>query len=479
MLTWFRETAPIRTKMRVLLIVYTALAVLSACMVSGLLFPAGSIAARAIIGFGIAGIVAIVGVISARAITVPYVNTVTRMEGLAHGDLTSPVAYSDYRDCVGRMTKAMEVFRNTALTQQKSEAIQAEVVNAMGYALGRIAEGELWVRLDQPFAAEYETLRNDFNSAVVAMAETLTAVTGSAATINGGAGEISHASDDLSRRTEQQAASLEETAAAMDEITATVKETASGAIRANEVVATTRRDAEEGGRVVRDAVQAMGGIERASSEISEIISVIDGIAFQTNLLALNAGVEAARAGDAGRGFAVVASEVRALAQRSADAAKDVKAKITASGAQVDIGVALVNDTGRALERIVARIAEVSTLVSAIASSAEQQASGLQQVNIAVGEMDSVTQRNSAMVEESTAAARSLASESEELARHVGRFRLRERDQAATPREVTPIRSVAPARNVVVAPRASASGGARTSGALALKMETDADDWSRF
>ncbi|WP_294194334.1 methyl-accepting chemotaxis protein, partial [uncultured Sphingomonas sp.] len=240
--------------------------------------------------------------------------------------------------------------------------------------------------------------------------------------INSGAADIRQASDDLSQRTEQQAASLEETAAAMDEITSTVRETAAGARRANDAVVDARSEAESSGEVVRRAVDAMGGIERASNEISEIISVIDGIAFQTNLLALNAGVEAARAGDAGKGFAVVASEVRALAQRSADAAKDVKTKILASSEQVEAGVALVSETGKALQRIITRIGEISTLVSTIAASAEHQATGLQQVNTAVSEMDGVTQQNAAMVEEATAAARSLAEEADRLTAEVSRFR---------------------------------------------------------
>ena len=227
MISWFRETAPIRQKMRILGITYVGLAVLSAIFASGLI-PLESTVARIAVTGAIVAITALVAILSAGAIVTPYVATVERMEGLARGDLTSPVAYGDYRDCVGRMTKAMEVFRNTAIAQQQSEAIQNEVVTAMGDALRQIADGNLWVRLDRPFGAEYEALRSDFNSAVAAIADALTAVIGSASAINTGASEISHASDDLSRRTEQQAASLEETAAAMDEITATVRETASG-----------------------------------------------------------------------------------------------------------------------------------------------------------------------------------------------------------------------------------------------------------
>ncbi|HEX8446616.1 MAG TPA: methyl-accepting chemotaxis protein [Sphingomonas sp.] len=473
MLKWFRETALIRTKMRLLNVTYTGFALGSAACVA-LVDPASK-STLTTIAFAIAGLVAVIGIVTARAITEPYVATVVRMEALAQGDLSSPIHFGQHQDCVGRMTRAMQVFRTTAAAQQKSETVQGELVTMMGQSLHRMAQGDLSVRLDTPFSEENEPLRHDFNAAVAAMAETLGAVTSAASAINTGANEISQASDDLSRRTEQQAASLQQTAAAMDEITVTVRETAAGAVRANEVVAATRNDAEDGGRIVREAVDAMGGIERASSEISEIISVIDGIAFQTNLLALNAGVEAARAGDAGRGFAVVASEVRALAQRSADAAKDVKTKITASTGQVDIGVALVGETGRALERIVGRIAEVSTLVSSIASSAEQQAQGLQQVNTAVGEMDSVTQQNAAMVEESTAAARNLATESDDLARHVARFTLA--TGQATRR--APNVHQMPAVIEKPAPARRAATPARMQGALALKIETSPDDWSSF
>ena len=254
------------------------------------------------------------------------------------------------------------------------------------------------------------------------LARTLQRISHSAGQVRNGAAEVRAASDDLSQRTEQQAASLEETAAAMDEVTgacARPPAAPTGSTRSS----CRRARKPRSGTVVRRAVEAMGAIERSSSEISEIISVIDGIAFQTNLLALNAGVEAARAGDAGKGFAVVASEVRALAQRSADAARDVKERIQSSTAQVGIGVGLVNETGRMLEAIAARIAEISAHVSQIASSAEQQATGLQQVNIAVADMDGSTQQNAAMVEQATAAARHLAAEAEVLASEVAQFRL--------------------------------------------------------
>ncbi|KQM63436.1 hypothetical protein ASE75_13425 [Sphingomonas sp. Leaf17] len=418
MLKWFRESAPIRTKLRVLTIANLAMGSGAAAAIIGM--PPGRPAL--LVAALVLAVMVAMNVVANRAIADPYVATVVRMEALADGDLASQIERTHHADCVGRMTKAMQTFRDAAVALRESETTD-HVVQAMGTALSRVAEGDMSTRLDTPFAGDYEPMRVHFNTAIHAIATTLSAVNHAAANIRTGTGEIAHASDDLSHRTEQQAASLEETAAAMHEVTTTVRETARHAERANTIVAEAGVDAANGGRIVREAVDAMAGIERASAEIGDIIAVIDGIAFQTNLLALNAGVEAARAGDAGRGFAVVASEVRALAQRSADAAKDVKAKITASARQVEAGVALVNDTGGALLRIVGRITEIDGLVAQIASAAQQQASGLQQVNIAVGEMDSVTQQNAAMVEQSAAAARNLADEARVLAAQVARFHL--------------------------------------------------------
>ncbi|MEH3123789.1 MAG: methyl-accepting chemotaxis protein [Sphingomonas phyllosphaerae] len=422
MITWFRDVAPVRTKFATLAFIYIGLSLLSLAATGALAFGVlGATPALTIAGAALA-LVTIVAIVSRKLVCDPYVNTVVRMEELARGDYDTPIRYTDARDCVGRMTKAMAVFRDNGKALAISSAAQREVVDALGAGLGRLADNDLTYKIEQPFTADYEELRHNFNRAMSAVSDAIGAVTNAANGINSGAADIRQASDDLSQRTEQQAASLEETAAAMDEITTTVRETAAGARRANDAVGDARAEAESSGDVVRRAVDAMGGIERASSEISEIISVIDGIAFQTNLLALNAGVEAARAGDAGKGFAVVASEVRALAQRSADAAKDVKTKILASSEQVEAGVTLVSETGKALQRIITRIGEISTLVSTIAQSAEHQATGLQQVNTAVSEMDGVTQQNAAMVEEATAAARSLAEEATRLTTEVARFR---------------------------------------------------------
>jgi len=358
-----------------------------------------------------------------RSISLPVEAVTGRMRALASGDTASAIPGRDRHDEVGEMALALETFRDTAIVAAEREAEQRHVVEVVGTGLSALAKGHLDTRIGDSLTGSFARLGSDFDSAMSALNDAMRAVVASTGGISNGASDISSASDDLSRRTEQQAASLEETAAALDEITATVRSTATGAARANATMAATRGDAEDGVRIVRQAVEAMGGIKRASDEISEIISVIDGIAFQTNLLALNAGVEAARAGDAGKGFAVVASEVRALAQRSANAASDVKSRIMASGNQVDIGVDLVGETGDALERIVGRIADIAQLVAAIAKGAEEQSSGLQQVNIAVSEMDSVTQQNAAMVEEATAAARGLADQAAALAQHVDRFRL--------------------------------------------------------
>jgi len=296
-------------------------------------------------------------------------------------------------------------------------------VNQIATGLSRLAEGDLEQRIEAEFIPTLDQLRTDFNASLETLERSMSAISANTQAIRSGVGEISTAADDLSRRTEQQASSLEETAAALEQITATVKKTAEGAKHARDVVSTAKVDADKSGGVVREAMTAMTGIEKSSKQISQIIGVIDEIAFQTNLLALNAGVEAARAGDAGRGFAVVASEVRALAQRSAEAAKEIKGLISASTAQVEQGVTLVTQTGNALERIVAQVVEINAIITDIAASAQEQATGLQQVNAAVNEMDKVTQQNAAMVEETTAAAHALAGETEELGRLVGRYRI--------------------------------------------------------
>ena len=405
-----------------------------------------------------------------RLIAKPLTSMTRVMGELGAGNMHVDVPVDVRTDEVGELAKAMAGFRDQLRAAEESKAAQTELlVSSIGTGLDKLAQGDLTARIDVELTGPFAKLKADFNNAMEEMARTLVTVSQATGGVHTGAGEISQASNDLSRRTEQQAASLEETAAAMDQITTTVRESAENAARANKVVVQTRQEAEHSGEIVGRAIEAMGGIERASTEISEIISVIDGIAFQTNLLALNAGVEAARAGDAGKGFAVVASEVRALAQRSADAAKDVKSRITASSEQVDAGVALVSETGAALKRIIASIGEVDGLVADIATSAEQQASGLQQVNTAVAEMDGVTQQNAAMVEEATAASRSLAAEADQLATQIGRFKLGNIEVAAA-RPSSPVHQLQPRAN-----RGRRVAGGR-SGNAALAV---ADDWAEF
>ncbi len=478
MLHWFEASAPIRTKFKIMTILHTLIGLGGVAVTFLAAYGLGA-TPTVLIGAsaGLCALTVATVLLTGKMICDPYVTTVVRMEGLAAGDLESEIRFLDYTDCVGRMTKAMGAFRANAQKVNVANAAQEVIVHTLGEGLGRLAASDLRYRIETAFPADYDKLREDFNHAMDAVSEVMGAVAQATSGINNGASDIRQASDDLSQRTEQQAASLEETAAAMDEITSTMRETAAGASRANGVVGETRVEAEQSGEVVRRAVQAMSGIERASGEISEIISVIDGIAFQTNLLALNAGVEAARAGDAGKGFAVVASEVRALAQRSADAAKDVKTKITASGEQVSAGVELVSETGKALQRIIVRIGEIDKLVSIIAASAEQQATGLQQVNTAVSEMDGVTQQNAAMVEESTAAARSLSEEADALARRISTFKLG--SNGAAPAATNTVhelqgRAARLGRQIArpVARRAAGGGG----GAAVAVSE---DDWSEF
>ncbi|MDZ7281133.1 methyl-accepting chemotaxis protein [Sphingomonas sanguinis] len=433
----------------------------------------------AVTTFATFALIVMIAVATRRHIVAPLLMLIDALRRMTSGQMDVPVTVTGRQDELGQLADATVALRDQLAAAERAKQEQTTlIVDSFGAALTRLAEGDLLARVDAELAGPFARIKSDFNAAVANLQATLATVKEAVSGINNGASDIRQASDDLSQRTEQQAASLEETSAAMDEVTSTVRETAAGANRANVLVSETRVEAEQSGDVVRRTVEAMSGIERASTEIGEIISVIDGIAFQTNLLALNAGVEAARAGDAGKGFAVVASEVRALAQRSADAAKDVKVKITASSEQVEAGAALVSETGKALQRIIARIGEISVLVETIAASAERQATGLQQVNTAVSEMDGVTQQNAAMVEEATAAARSLAEEADSLARQVARFTLDHgpRSQSSpTTVHALPLRTAAKAgREIAHMARQKVANGSR--GAM---VEAAADDWSEF
>jgi methyl-accepting chemotaxis protein len=420
------------------------------------------------------------------------------MNRLAQQDTDVAVIGVGRRDEIGAMAGAVQVFKENAIERIKlgaeaaafqknldqklrgTEAAfelagrdQQAVVDGITAALSRLARGDLTVRFSQQVATTYQALKDDFNAAVETLQTAMQAIAATTQGVRSGAGEITSASDDLSRRTEQQAASLEQTAAALDEITAAVRKTAEGATAASAVVGQARQDAERSGIVVRDTIAAMSGIETSSRQIGNIIGVIDEIAFQTNLLALNAGVEAARAGEAGRGFAVVATEVRALAQRSADAAKEIKGLISASGGQVESGVRLVGETGKSLDRIVEQVKRLNGLVTDIAASAQEQATGLNEVNTAVNQMDQVTQQNAAMVEEATAASHSMAREAEALAGLVSQFEIRLPEAAAA--EPVQARSQP---MVKVSPRLREESSATALKATAPKAEA-AEIWAEF
>ncbi|WP_223567711.1 methyl-accepting chemotaxis protein [Agrobacterium tumefaciens] len=377
------------------------------------------------------------------------IQTITgSMKKLADGDSTLAIPYEGRADEIGEMAAAVEVFRANAVAnikleqeaaanrslsdeerQRKAEADRAraeEMTQAtvgLGEGLKHLANGDLTFQLTNPFAPDFEALRADFNAAVAQLSETLRAVADATGAIDNGSREVSASADDLSKRTEQQAASLEETAAALDQITVNVANSSKRAEEARKVAVQANESATQSGKVVANAVDAMQKIEASSNQVSNIIGVIDEIAFQTNLLALNAGVEAARAGDAGKGFAVVAQEVRELAQRSAQAAKEIKDLIRNSSVEVQSGVKLVSDTGEALKTIEGYIVTVNQHMDSIATSAKEQSVGLAEVNTAVNQMDQVTQQNAAMVEETSAAGATLANESGRLRELISQFQL--------------------------------------------------------
>ncbi|WP_415014266.1 methyl-accepting chemotaxis protein [Brevundimonas sp.] len=403
-----------------------------------------------LLGLGIlaTALIAAGGALAARGMFQPLAALGGAMTALAAGrtDIETPGAAR--RDDVGHMARAVVAFRDAEIARRRLESeaesaradadeqrLSAEqartleaqsdraIITALSRALSALADGDLTHRITADLPPKAEQLKVDFNTAADKLGEAMRTIMIAVDALTSGVGEIRGAADDLSRRTEQQAAGLEETAAALDEITATVRHASDGAGQATREARAAREAARSSGDLAVQAVDAMGDIEQSSTQISQIIGVIDEIAFQTNLLALNAGVEAARAGEAGRGFAVVASEVRALAQRSADAAKEIKTLISTSGAQVGSGVRLVRETQTALDGIVSQAGRIDGLVAEIAASAQEQSTGLHQINAAVNQMDQATQQNAAMVEQTTAASHRLAEEAEGLARLVSMFRI--------------------------------------------------------
>jgi methyl-accepting chemotaxis protein len=448
-------------------------------------------------------------------ISAPLNNLSRTMEVLAQGSVDVEVVGALRKDEVGAMARSVQVFKDNALALRTAEAAQqrasaeteaerarnqesaeaaareqAFVMEHIATGLTRLADGDLTYRVDADFPQAYQRLQSDFNGAITQMEDAMRTIVHAANSIGSGSDEIASAADDLSRRSEQQAASLEETAAALDEITATVKRSSAGAVEASRVVTSTRSDAERSAVVVRSAVEAMNQIEKSSQSISQIIGVIDEIAFQTNLLALNAGVEAARAGDAGRGFAVVAQEVRALAQRSADAAKEIKTLISTSSQQVSQGVSMVGQTGDALQAIVGKVSEIDGLVSEIAASGSEQATGLNEVNAAVNQMDQTVQQNAAMVEQSTAASHALKGEANSLMQMIGRFQVNGAQAARTTSVRRPTANTAVSRPAPRPPVAPATATSRPGAnpvraaqaklaAFAGSAQPASDEWEEF
>ncbi|WP_246191467.1 methyl-accepting chemotaxis protein [Aureimonas leprariae] len=451
------------------------------------------------------GVLGLIGalVIAAKGITGPLNLLGQRMKELASGQLDVPVEGTDRGDEVGVMAKAVQVFKDAANQNKRLEAEAAEAqqaqalsrdrqaaidtakaedlrvfVHAVEAGFDRLAAGDLTARMTGSVAPEFEPIRTKFNDAVGSLEDAIGSVVAAVGSMRVGLNQITVAAGDLSQRTEQQAASLEETVAALSEVTRGINDTAGTAIQAQATAQSTQKTAEKGGAIVGQAVAAMTAIERSSAEIGKIIGVIDEIAFQTNLLALNAGVEAARAGEAGRGFAVVAQEVRGLAQRSAEAAKEIKDLIHVSSQQVGQGVELVTASGQSLDEIVAGVGSLAGVVSSIAHSAKEQAVSLKEVSTAADQMDKVTQQNAAMVEETTAAAQSLASETEELAGLTGRFKTKN-GGASAPLAVA-------ARRPAAAPRPAPAPVAhrpvaqmKHTGTGGVAPQAQKDDWEEF
>lgn len=412
---------------------------------------------------------------------------------LAQGSIDEAPPFAGRRDELGEISAALETFRASAAKIRIAEAEAAEERKKAaeqvkdresGYkwyvenrdfffseytrAMERLSQGDLEARLEKPFIQDYEKLRATFNAAMDRLQSTMRSIVTTCGAIHSRTLEISQAADELSKRNEAQAATLAETASALSGITRAVEVTAGNANEARQIVGDARLDALKGEKIVDDAISAMGGIEKSSEKIGQIVGLIDEIAFQTNLLALNAGVEAARAGEAGKGFAVVATEVRALAQRSAEAAKEIKTLISESNLRVRDGVAFVADSGASLHRIVKQIAKIDAVVNEIAASAHTQSNGLREIDVAVQEIDRVTQKNAAMSEETNAASHSLADDSARLNALVREFRIGDLDAAAGGRGV---------KSAARTPLAAVGG---RGGHAALRAQpAAAEDWAEF
>lgn len=444
---WFKEIAPIRLKLLFAFAVMSGLTAIAA--LAPLLAkpgPALAVGVAATIGTIVAGLV------FRAAIADPYVATVVRMEGLAAGDLSSPIEFVSYRDCVGRLTRAMLTFKDAAVAQSELNVrfeAGSVIVKTMAENIRGLADGDLTVDVLVDFPPEYADLKMAFNDALGNLRGLIGGVTESAQGLRTGSQEIAQASEDLARRTESNAASLEETSAALVQIEGRVKATATASVstvaRADQAIASVG----SGRATAEVAVQAMSRVSSSAKGIDSVIEGVDKIAFQTRVLAMNAAVEAGRAGDAGRGFAVVADLVSALALRAEEEAKRARDQLTVTQSEIRTAVEAVEKVDGAFVDIAGDVAAVHTLLAGMADDNLAQAAAITQINSAVGSMDKATQQNAAMVEETSAAARNLTAEVAALAEQTGQFRT-EVAAARHAAPVAPVRPAAPVRKVVKA-----------------------------
>jgi len=446
---WFQATAPIRLKLYVAF--GSLIGVMTLVALVALLAPV--MIALPLVALLIVG-AAVQCVRYRAAIADPYVATVVRMEALAAGDLDSPIQFTDYRDCVGRMTKAMHTFRDNAVEQQRQAREQAHAVTHLGNSLSRLSHGDLTAEIGSDFPDGYAELRTNFNATLVALRGLIGAVMESTAAIQTGSGAIAEASEDLSRRTEANAASIEETSAAVAQIDNRLKVTAAAASRTVERADGAIATVADGRVIAEEAVEAMTRVADSAKGIDSVIEGLDKIAFQTRVLAMNAAVEAGRAGEAGRGFAVVADLVSALAMRAEEEAGRARDQLTHTQADIITAVGMVQKVDGAFAGISGDVGEVHALLSEMAGDNQAQATAITQISTAIGTMDQSTQQNAAMVEESAAAARSLASEVAALSEQAARFEVGAPARTSLPARpqkargyVSPVKPLATARPV--------------------------------
>ncbi|CAN5518396.1 hypothetical protein BH10PSE14_BH10PSE14_24030 [soil metagenome] len=480
-MNWFTTIAPIRQK---LFVSYVTLTAFSALI--GVTGAIGSGGRWYVVLTGVGGTIVsvVMGFVFRSAIADPYVTTVVRMEGLAAGDLSSAIAFTHHADCVGRMTKAMATFKDTAIAQRAADSeteVVAEMVRSMAQNMARLAEGDLTAEITTTFPSAYAMLKTSFNDALANLRTLIGGVTESASGIRTGSDEIAQASEDLARRTEGNAASLEETSAALVQIDTRLKATAVSSAqtvtRADQAITTVG-----GGRATaEEAVQAMGRVSDSAKGIDSVIEGLDKIAFQTRVLAMNAAVEAGRAGDAGRGFAVVADLVSALAMRAEEEAKRARDQLTLTQTDIVTAVQAVQKVDGALANISSDVDEVHKLLGTMADDATAQSSAITQISAAIGAMDQSTQQNAAMVEQTSAAARNLTAEVSALAEQAAMFKVEETHVRRAPAQRSvqqPVqrpaaKKAAPAyRSPIKALPAAAERGAASSSA-------GHDDWNAF